>query len=959
MMMSGDNDAQRARLDDMLGMQSRVEAEQSGFSQFSSGGGVRGQHGGRLEGAQASLRRDTSTAHVSTVTRDSRTEEPRDADGWSPVATLDDDADTVGNTSFRRDDSDVGGGDVLSRAAALVRARRYVDMRRLQGKVFRRPPLTSESLSVISTDGSDYVYVTTRTVEEERERLEKAQRSWSDVTRKAQLLSAPIHELLSEIREKQHQETVDAFNATLDALKESTTSPTGDRSFPDDADLGLDDDLSMDDDDDGVRTRDQPKARPSAAPAGPGNRLWVDKYAPHVFTDLLSDDGTNRLLLSWLKLWDGVVFGRKVAAPPPPPPQKPNKEPGKGLTPGLEGYDDTGRPKQKIALLSGPPGLGKTTLAHVIAQHSGYRVLEINASDDRSPDILRQRIETATQNHSVIGGDQRPTCLVIDEIDGAQAAAINVLLTACGAAKPGKKKPSSAGAGAAPAGLGLKKRRAAVQGLSRPVICICNDQYVPALRPLRQQALTVVFYPTQANKLANRLLRISRAEHLQADMTTLLALCEKAEKDIRSCLNTLQFLQRQKKPITLFSVRSAGVGQKDAHKSLFELWHAVFQLPKSKRQRVQANADGTRASSADKQASTNAQSVSNRFRNVLSAAESTGEYDRVRQGLFENYLEMRYKDPSLELVTSSLGWLSEIDILDHRMKKTQDYSFMRYLPFLPVVYHLLFATPNYPKLKYPHASSDNLQKLTQSQQVFSSLLSETLPQIRQHFSLRQAVLDILPPLLEIVAPLLRPVNTQLYNSKERQQLLALISNMISYNVTYRQERQQDGQYQFVMDPNAEVLVRYPGLPQKKQISYSGKQLIAREIELEKMRRLEQGITGTVPGADTNGKPADEPATRAVSPRPGSAAAPAPAVPAKSAAQVAKDARKKEIEAKKKLLKNKPVKVALDFFGRPIPAKTTSSGSGGNSADGGSTLWFKFHEGFSNAVRKPIKIQDLL
>ncbi len=33
----------------------------------------------------------------------------------------------------------------------------------------------------------------------------------------------------------------------------------------------------------------------------------------------------------------------------------------------------------QVALLSGPPGLGKTTLAHIIAKHAGYNVVEINA----------------------------------------------------------------------------------------------------------------------------------------------------------------------------------------------------------------------------------------------------------------------------------------------------------------------------------------------------------------------------------------------------------------------------------------------------------------------------------------------------------------------------------------------------------------------------------------------------
>ena len=29
--------------------------------------------------------------------------------------------------------------------------------------------------------------------------------------------------------------------------------------------------------------------------------------------------------------------------------------------------------------MSGPPGLGKTTLAHIVAKHAGYNVVEMNA----------------------------------------------------------------------------------------------------------------------------------------------------------------------------------------------------------------------------------------------------------------------------------------------------------------------------------------------------------------------------------------------------------------------------------------------------------------------------------------------------------------------------------------------------------------------------------------------------
>ena len=42
------------------------------------------------------------------------------------------------------------------------------------------------------------------------------------------------------------------------------------------------------------------------------NLLWVEKFRPRNFLELLSDDGTNRTLLRWLKLWDKVVFNKEI-----------------------------------------------------------------------------------------------------------------------------------------------------------------------------------------------------------------------------------------------------------------------------------------------------------------------------------------------------------------------------------------------------------------------------------------------------------------------------------------------------------------------------------------------------------------------------------------------------------------------------------------------------------------------
>jgi len=56
-------------------------------------------------------------------------------------------------------------------------------------------------------------------------------------------------------------------------------------------------------------------------------------------------------------------------------------------------FDPLGRPKYKTLMLCGPPGLGKTTLAYVAANHSGYNTVEINSSDDRAGDGFKNRVD--------------------------------------------------------------------------------------------------------------------------------------------------------------------------------------------------------------------------------------------------------------------------------------------------------------------------------------------------------------------------------------------------------------------------------------------------------------------------------------------------------------------------------------------------------------------------------------
>ncbi|RDX92278.1 Chromosome transmission fidelity protein 18-like protein, partial [Mucuna pruriens] len=542
-------------------------------------------------------------------------------------------------------------------------------------------------------------------------------------------------------------------------------------------------------------------------------RLWVDKYAPKSFTELLSDEQTNREVLLWLKQWDSIVFGSEIRSTSDDVLSAlkrhssivHNQKPSNSKFPRMNGGSkwskerrfinsrsmeesgssksvqdvwntksrNIGRPEQKILLLCGPPGLGKTTLAHVAARHCGYHVVEVNASDDRSTSTIEAKILDVVQMNSVLS-DSRPKCLVVDEIDGALGdgkGAVEVLLKMISA----ERKPD---AGNQSLGKGQLERKSSKKGsktpsLSRPVICICNDLYAPALRPLRQVA---------------KLTYICNKEGMKASAIALTALAEYTECDIRSCLNTLQFLSKKKEALNVnffcsldaglifvcftgvqFDIGSQVVGQKDMSKNVLDIWKEIFHRRRTKKMERKSH-----------------KGKSFEFDSLYSLMSKRGDSDLILDGIHENILQLNYHDPVMQKTVKCFNNLGVYDLMHQYIMHTQQMPLHVYLPLLAITVHHIVSQVQKPNIEWPKSYYRYRTMMMEKMDILNTWHHKIPPHISRHLSASSFVEDLISPLLHILSPpTLRPVALQLLSDKEKNDLAQLVSTMVSYTITYK------------------------------------------------------------------------------------------------------------------------------------------------------------------------------
>ena len=80
-----------------------------------------------------------------------------------------------------------------------------------------------------------------------------------------------------------------------------------------------------------------------------------------------------------------------------------------------EFIDNFPNTKRKAIVLHGPPGVGKTTLAHVAAQETQSEIFELNASDFRNKNQLQEKLKPAIEQRSLTN---KGKIILVDEADG-------------------------------------------------------------------------------------------------------------------------------------------------------------------------------------------------------------------------------------------------------------------------------------------------------------------------------------------------------------------------------------------------------------------------------------------------------------------------------------------------------------------------------------------------------------
>ena len=203
--------------------------------------------------------------------------------------------------------------------------------------------------------------------------------------------------------------------------------------------------------------------------------LWTDKYRPQSLDEVVGNNKEKKIIQDWVGNWKN------------------------------------GKPQQPL-LLVGPPGIGKTTLALIIAKEfSEY--IELNASDKRSQDIIKNTVGESSSTKSLFGDEYK--LIIMDEVDGIHGT-------------------NDRG--------GVKAIGDIIKNSKHPIILMANDFYSKRLQSIKPKCTVIKMAKVRSPTIRKALKEIAQKEEIKANPKALDLIAKKSNGDLRSAINTLQAL---------------------------------------------------------------------------------------------------------------------------------------------------------------------------------------------------------------------------------------------------------------------------------------------------------------------------------------------------------------------------------------------------------------------------------
>lgn len=234
---------------------------------------------------------------------------------------------------------------------------------------------------------------------------------------------------------------------------------------------------------------------------------WVEKYRPKTMAEVVGNTKIKEELKKWI---EDYLHGKPV----------------------------------KPVLLIGPPGCGKTTLANALANDYGFEVIELNASDKRNKDVIKQVVGGASVSKSLSG---KKILIILDEVDGISGN-------------------SDRG--------GVSEILKIIKTAKNPLILTANDIYKPSLMSLRNACKIIKIGSVHTNSIVPVLRRIALKENFNIDDKILKIIAKHAGGDVRAAINDLESLALGNE-LTLEEARE--LPDRDVEKSIFDALRIIFK----------------------------------------------------------------------------------------------------------------------------------------------------------------------------------------------------------------------------------------------------------------------------------------------------------------------------------------------------------------------------------------------